>query len=400
MPPDSSPPKEEGNMPNGLTPPPDFAKIKPEECEEIGMWAGIPEDVYRRLPGLNKSRLNTLVTKTAKRFFWETQHPDKVTTRTMELGTAAHFAVLEPDRFPKLYMRSPDPPCENSKGELRWDRRLKVHAAAWTQAQLAAGGRELLNAEEYDMATGIAASCQEHQYMRDYVANGIPEVSIQWRDLETSLLFKGRLDLWVPSGRFFLDIKTTKCANFDPFGRDAYKMGYHMQMDMYQEGVKAVSGYPPEEIQDPRMLAVENVPPYDLILYYWPPERLELGRYAFHDIALAKLIPCLASGRWPGYPDGEHEIVLPAWAGHEIAKDTDTSLVASEPCLYGEGVGKAAKRICEACNKVIFERGQKIWHLRWRETIESGGARDYDQFVCLRCGPGHEEDEEDEVLAL
>lgn len=383
-----------------LKPSPDFTKIRPEDCELTGMWAGVSEETYFRLPGYNKSRLYTLVKGTANKFKWETENPDRVASKAMKLGTAAHVAVLEPARFPELYARSPDPPCENSNGELKWDRRLKAHRQAWIDAQLAAGGRELLKPDDFDAATGIAKAVHGHVYAHDYITNGFTEVAVQWRDAETALLCKARLDLWVPSARFFLDIKTCLCANFDIFGRDAYKYGYHMQMAQYQEGVKAVSGYPPDEIQDPRMLAIENKPPFDLLLYYWPPDKLELGRYALHNIALPKLMTSLASGVWPGYPDGEHEVVLPQWAGHEISKDTDTSLVASEPCIYGEGIGKGAKRMCEACNKVIFEPGQKIWHLKWREQIEGGGAKDFDQFVCLHCGPAQAGDDEDDTLAL
>jgi exodeoxyribonuclease VIII len=363
------------------------------------LWAGVPEDIYRQWPGWNKSRLNTLVTRTARRFKWECEHPDKVMGRAAELGTAAHFSVLEPERFPKLYMRSPDPPSGD-----KWDRRTKEHKQAWIDAQLAAGDRELLAPDEWDMAMGIAASCHDHGYIHDHIVNGTPEVSIQWRDPETSMLLKGRLDLWDHFARCFMDIKTTRCANISPFSKQSYQLGYHLQMYMYQEGIKAVSGYPPAEITWPRIAAIEKDPPYDVYLFTMEADQLEQGRYAFRDIVLPKLTPCLASGHWPGYPGGEIELPLPPWAGHEIVVDADTRLAGSEPAIFGEGAAVHAKPICETCSLVIFKKGQKIWRNTWQDVTPDGNGKTWDRWVCLHCArqdegePGAEN--EDDILAL
>jgi len=278
---------------------------------ETGMFFDVPFEEYLAWEGISRSRLWTLYRKTPAHFRWEMDHPKKIETRAMTEGKAAHTALLEPARFKKEYVPEPPPP----DGAEKWDHRLKVHKAAWAEALSACEGRTILPRATWGYYERLSAILREHRLAGPLLARMDHEVSVRWRHPETGLLLKGRPDgVFIGrKGAVVVDLKTCREAAAQRFGSDAYRFGYLFQMAMYADGVKAAAEC---EIDEVVIIALEKEEPHGIACYRVDPYQLDMGRAHVLD-ALRQIVLCERYGDWPGYPEGEEDLQLPGYAGHE-----------------------------------------------------------------------------------
>ena len=285
--------------------------------DETGFFVGVPFGDYLGWAGISRSRLWTLYRQTPAHFRWEIDHPSEVETPAMTEGTAVHTALLEPDRFSKEYVPEPPPP----DGAEKWDRRLKVHKAAWAEALTACEDQAILPRASWDYYQGLSAAVQEHPLVGPLLGRMRREVSVQWRHEETGLLLKGRPDgvCLARDGAIIVDFKTCRDAAPQRFGSDAYRFGYLFQVAMYADGVQAAAE---TEVAEVLIVALEKEPPHPIACYRVAPHQLDLGRLQVLD-ALRQLSLCERYGDWPGYPEGIEDLQLPGNAGQEWTPFTD-----------------------------------------------------------------------------
>lgn len=293
-------------------------KISPETVDgaenftETGMFEGVPFEVYTRWPGLRKTRLWTCYEKTAAHYRYEIDHPDDRDSQALMIGRASHVAILEPDAFEKRYIPPPKPPVGAT-----WDKRIPAHRDAWNEwvAKIRARGLTELKQEDWDRCRYMRDAVHAHPAAKMLLAEGRPEVSIQWRDEGSDLLLKARLDLWIESGGVLADLKSARCAAPRRFGSAAYNYGYPFQMSLYWAGAKQVSGV---EMGMPVLIAFEKEPPWAVACYELDGPAMEIGRAQYQSV-LNTIVRCKETGVWPGYDEGLMELVLPGYAGHELS---------------------------------------------------------------------------------
>jgi hypothetical protein len=288
---------------------------------EVGIFEGLTYAEYDALAGLRKSRLWTVHQRTPAHYQYEIAHPEEVETPALKIGKAAHLAMEDLASFGVTYIQEPPPPSSE-----KWDRRTKEHKAAWADFVASVGSRIILSGDEWAACLAMREAVLANEMGRFLASRGKAEVSIQWKDVETGLLLKGRLDLLLKREGTIVDFKTCENAAPDAFGKAAYKYGYHFQMAMYFDGVAAVLGH---EIERPVLVAIEKEPPYLVACYQLTADAavdaIELGRQQYRH-ALTRVAECMAAGKWPGYDDGLNELVLPPWAGMELAIDATVGL--------------------------------------------------------------------------
>jgi hypothetical protein len=232
---------------------------------------------------------------------------------------AIHAALLEPADFRQRYAAVPAPPDDRHKdkrGKPTWNRTYKEHKAAWAAFEATLNGRKPLPAEDWAYYEAVRASLAAHPIGAQCLACMEAEVSIQWRDGDTGLLCKARLDGLIrrPKGILVVDLKSCQCAAPAPFGRVAYRYGYHFQLAMYADGAKAVCGKPAEP---PLIIAIEKAPPYAVAVYAVGELDMDLGR-AQYISTLRKLKACRDADDWPAYSNEVMDLQLPAWAGQDF----------------------------------------------------------------------------------
>jgi hypothetical protein len=160
---------------------------------------------------------------------------------------------------------------------------------------------------------------------------GRAQLSLVWRDDRTKLLCKGRIDRLAQieariidpnaaPGQMVLaliDLKSTRNPGVGPneFPQEAARYGYHGQQAYYLDGCRTLE---PAEML-PLIVAVENAPPFDVVVHRLDAEDkdgvsvLEHGRRLYR-----RLLDTYAQGKrtgtWPGCCSVVNPLSLPSWA--------------------------------------------------------------------------------------
>lgn len=278
-----------------------------------GVYPGLTYEQYDQWAGLRKTNLWTLNEQTPAHYKYKIDHPEQFDKECYLIGNAEHIAIRDWELFEQIYGVRPKN-YTNKKGEVKpWS--ANATACKEEIADMQKDGKVVLSPEQYDDCRRMRDAVLTNETAAMLLQRGKSEVSMQWRDDTTMLLCKGRMDLWLPQSNVIADFKTARNAAPGPFGRAAYKYGYHFQMAMYQDGVRAATG---EQVAPPILIAIEKTPPYCVACYEVERDVLELGR-AQYKWALEKIVECQKTGIWPGYDGGLASLVMPGYAGMELS---------------------------------------------------------------------------------
>lgn len=264
----------------------------------------IPAEDYHRdpcpEPSLSAS-IAALMCNRSPRHAW-TQHPRlnpeyaPKAKPAFDVGTVAH----------ELLLRGQDI-CEVIDAP---DRRKKETQAACMAAR--ESGRVPLLAHEYDAVCALVERAREQFAQRNddppMLTDGTPEATIVWD--EHGVTCRARLDWLRDDSAAIDDIKTTagSAAPDDWARRRLFDIGADVQVAFYERGIERLTGRRPEF----RFAVVETTPPHALSVVSLAPSALELARDKVQ-VAIETWRACLASGDWPGYPDGIAYAEAPAW---------------------------------------------------------------------------------------
>ena len=273
----------------------------PLKLPEIGLHRGVPHDEYRLWNAISQSQLKLLLRNPKHgRYQWLNK---AATTQEMKLGSAVHALILEPKSFNEQYYVS-----------RKFSKYSKKGAALWKKMIAKFGEERILWREEFEVCCHIRNAILEHPRAAALI-NGASERELSgvWKDEETGLLCKLRLDLLHEAAAAIIDIKTTSDASEWAFSREIFKRGYHIQGGGYLEGMAALGS-----AQDSfAIIAAETEPPYCVAVYDLSSRDLELGRGLWH--ALLKLqAKCQSEGSYPGYSADIVTIELPEWARKQL----------------------------------------------------------------------------------
>lgn len=157
----------------------------------------------------------------------------------MELGTAIHLRLLEPERY-RASLAEPYP--ELAPDGKKWLRRQgSDHERWWADEVAKREGKLALEQATIDQIEAIAASVLAKPWAKSLLASdGRPEYSIFWTDEETGLPLKCRVDWFRPI--ISIDLKTTGNATPERFVKQCVSLGYHRKRSHYLAGIRALTG--------------------------------------------------------------------------------------------------------------------------------------------------------------
>lgn len=217
-------------------------------------------------------------------------------TRPMFKGTAAHVAVLEPERLALEYA-------------IFTGKRRAGKAWEAFEAAAIADGKKVIKEAELAEAVAMRDAVRADALASSYLSGGRHEVTVVWLDEETGLTCKGRID-FLRNDYVLVDLKTTRDAIPHWFGRDVARLQYHVQAAMYLDAVERLTGETARFVA----VALESSPPYDVVTYDLPEPVISAGRDEYRRL-LRLLVECRQENRWPGIGNGfEVTLSLPAWA--------------------------------------------------------------------------------------
>ncbi|WP_344613290.1 PD-(D/E)XK nuclease-like domain-containing protein [Dactylosporangium salmoneum] len=264
----------------------------------------IPDDVYFRDPvpdgSLSTSGAKVLLDCPAK-FRWQQTHPQPP-KRHFDLGHVAHKIVLGKGA---------------SVAVLDFKDFKTKKAQEERDAAYAVGKVPVLTAD-YARAQAMAEAIRAHRRANTLLNpdHGTPEQAMFWRDDETGVWRRAKLD-WSRriGGRLVVvDVKTCNSAHPDAIDKAVGNFGYCMQDDAYREAVRAVG-----LDDDPSFffVFVEVEPPHLVTLVELDDDWRELG-WRRNRKAIDLYAKCRANDEWPGYVSGIHESKPPRWVAREL----------------------------------------------------------------------------------
>lgn len=271
---------------------------------EAGMViAGMPNDVYHASKGISKSGLD-LIDRSPAHFRYRAP---REATRAMEIGTAIHTALLEPERFKEEYILL---------SEVK-DRR----SAVYKDAVKSCGNSELvLTGKEADKVSGMQAVVYSNETARNHVnTKGWTELSVYANDPGTGVLCKCRFDS-LSENLISCDIKKTRDARPDDFARSVFNYRYHVQDAFYSDVFLWATG---QQLKAFTFLAVEEELPHAVKVYELDQTARNEGRERYQQ-NLDDYARCVELKEWPSLPcDGVETLALPEWKVRQIENELE-----------------------------------------------------------------------------
>ena len=265
-----------------------------------GLYHDIPFDTYAGWPAINHSILRHFK-KTPAHAHWAMTHDEH--TDAKELGFLVHLAALEPDLYRKDVVVAP-----------KVDKRTKIGKAEWAAFEREAGDKHIAKADDAQVAKAILENVGRHAFARELLrSQGAKEVSIVWRDAETGILCKGRLDriTMISDQGVIVDVKTIgKPATTHNFQTSIQMYDYAGQAAFYLQGLATLLADQPI----PKFIWVvcETKAPYLVRVFEAEDEALAIGADEMGK-ALSQFKECQETGFWPGWGDGMDTAGLPPW---------------------------------------------------------------------------------------
>ncbi|HHH6702678.1 TPA: exodeoxyribonuclease VIII [Escherichia coli] len=271
---------------------------------EPGIYYGISNENYHAGPGVSKSQLDDIA-DTPALYLWRKNAPvDTTKTKTLDLGTAFHCRVLEPEEFSNRFIIAPEFNRRTNAGKEEEKAFLMECASTGKTVITAEEGRKIELMYQSVMALPLGQWLVE--------SAGHAESSIYWEDPETGILCRCRPDKIIPEFHWIMDVKTT--ADIQRFKTAYYDYRYHVQDAFYSDGYEAQFGVQPTFVFLVASTTVE-CGRYPVEIFMMGEEAKLAGQQEYHR-NLRTLADCLNTDEWPAIKT----LSLPRWA-KEYAND-------------------------------------------------------------------------------
>lgn len=218
---------------------PDFdpapAVVSANEKQKTGIFYGMSNEEYHSGPGISKSGLDYIATNPSN-YIWQRSAPvDADKLDAMDMGSALHCMLLEPDEFSSRFVTAPDADMRTNSGKAKMAEFIEEHKKP---------GVTILDFEQMRKLRIMFDSAMSHPVVKMiFEAEGYNEASIYWIDKETGELCRVRPDRVIKcDGRpVIVDVK--KVAGLDRFANNVHEHRYPVQQAMYQDGFKNHFGH-------------------------------------------------------------------------------------------------------------------------------------------------------------
>lgn len=259
------------------------AKLEPTET---GLF-DLPDYIYRRIKALNITYAK-LFNQSPAHVWTAFNDPASIVSPTyaMEVGTAFHWLVLEPEKFEK---------------HVKLDKALSKNSSDYKSWRQEVSSQDLvIKAADYVAVRTMADKMMEKKSVQKYIApGGYREMAMLWFEPEFEIWCKGKIDFITIDGQALVDLKKTQNASKFGFLKSIVNYEYYTQAAHYMRGFETCMGYRPREWV---WMAAEQKPPNESNVFVADPVEIDMAE----DKVLtwyARFAECLRTGHWPGYPD-------------------------------------------------------------------------------------------------
>jgi hypothetical protein len=266
-----------------------------------GIYDNVPADIYHALDLISASGLCTLDSECAALYRHERDSAEDDASNASDLGSAAHFAFLEPADFERKVTR------------LEFDS-FQSKAAREARDEARSEGKTALKAKDHDIVLAMREALVRQ--VGNLFVGGVAERTYIWRDTRTGVLCKARVDYVRPG--LLSDYKTSGSANPRAFRSRVWDNGHHIQAWWYLYAHELLTGESPswrwivQSTKAPHLVTAHK-PTASLLGWAEQQGRAALQQYAH----------CLRDGSWPGYGDVVWPVELPSWAQYQLCERSE-----------------------------------------------------------------------------
>ena len=232
------------------------------ENPQPGLYTGVDNEVYHSSPGISNSGL-LLIQRNPSDYIWSQNAPKDFTkSRSIDVGTAIHAALLEPERIDDILVG----PTKTRD------------AKAFTDFCMDNSDQIVLTQAEYDMMRLSVDSAFAHPAFKGFIdAKGDCEVSIFAQDPEFDVLCKIRpdKDLTKSGKRILCDVKTTRSI-------DEWRSNIHWKNPLFTYNYGHNAAYYLD------VASLHYGEQYDEYLFLLVQTTIELGRYPVAPILITR----------------------------------------------------------------------------------------------------------------
>ncbi len=268
----------------------------------------LPMSEYQEMKALSAGMIWTMDNDCPlKAWLGSPWNPDYVadTATHFDIGTAAHLAVLEPNRLAE---------------------RVLVHefdeyrsaAAKALRDDAYANDKVPLKAAEWAIVEGVRDAVADRTKSRAaelFGARGTPEMTLTWH--WNDIRCKCRPDFLAGNNGYVLDLKTAISCNPKAIARKAFNEGWFVRAAWYMAGVQAVSGTLPQKYL---FVVVEKDAPHVIEIFELDERALVYGEQIIMR-TLRRAQECFKTGVWPSYGNGGIiELALPSFVEFQRAE--------------------------------------------------------------------------------
>lgn len=277
----------------------------------VGVFCDMSFDEYCAAPGINNSTMAGAL-KSGKHYCHDLNF-NRVDTQALSFGRLCHAGRLEPVTVLDRYVVQPDlttdilingEPAKNPRATTEYKQRVEQ----W-RAQNA--GREELDAQSFDRLKGVLCALHANHKARAWLnSDGAAEVSLFWRDEDSGLPCKARVDK-VVNNHLLVDLKTTRDAS--TFERSLVLYGYDRQAAWYVDAWRHLTGHAAAFA----FVVVESEPPHGVRCAIAGADVICAGRAKYLE-ALPVIRDVLLNDQHSDYPEVD-TFSLPQWSRRTLA---------------------------------------------------------------------------------
>jgi hypothetical protein len=267
---------------------------------------------YFAHPAIGSTKLKAAETLTGRSFWAKEVDPNRqpfLPSEAMRQGSLVDCLITCPDEFDEKYVLTPvDAPKRPTSTQLNAKKPSEATIEAiqyWHDFDAEIGVREVISSDWLTTALQIKEVLSTDPVIGPILAmERQSQVPHFWVDPVHGLEMKYKPDL-EPSDGSLLDLKKGATAKPSLFERQAYSLGYDVQLDHYSNGFIDLHGKPPTRCG---LVVYEWKYPHDCALIIVDDAYLELGRER-RQSAITKMLEYERSGLYPSY--GEATITRP-----------------------------------------------------------------------------------------
>lgn len=289
-----------------------------------GLYPDIPEGKYHADPvahewgSLSVTSAALLVPPRPAAKFDHLRKNGRLPSAAMKLGTLAHALTLGTPVGPIAI--------------LDFENRTRTKAFNAAEKEALDAGKQVVLRKEWDEANALADAIRTHP-TAGALLEAAPdrEVSGFWLDSEFGIWQRMRMDALAKESwamPTIVDLKTTKDASPEAFGKSVAEWGYHRQDVHYRQGLAACLKCDWRAI-DFVIVCVETEPPYLVATYRLSdgsephtPDDVGLGLEQMR-AARERFRACSEAGIWPGYSEEIERLELPRYKRLNMEKDVN-----------------------------------------------------------------------------